>query len=360
MQLIRIFAAALVFAGAPAIARGDGALTARGAYYKEKATRVIQPMLDGTFDAGERGTVDGHFLVDAITSASGAAGAAGSAFTENRYEAGVSYAHQRDIIRGAISARYSTEPDYKSLFVGARADLELAEKNTILGFGGGAGKDDLSNAGAQGDFVELIEGSMNTLLGSLSATQLLSPDAVVSVTYDYARLEGTQHNLYRTVITDTGLVPEVHPDLRGRHAIAASGRWFATGTRTAFIGAYRYYWDTWKVHAHTPELRVVQEAGDSVEVGVRYRFHSQDGAFFYAPRYSGPLLEMPWRSDDIKLSDFTSHTYEAKLAFLGDVFGLEGRWGGSRVELLIQYVDQNNRFGNAIVAQAAFTVPLTY
>ena len=48
-------------------ARGDGTLTARGVYYKERATRVMQPMLDAMFDAGTHGVATGHFLVDAIT-----------------------------------------------------------------------------------------------------------------------------------------------------------------------------------------------------------------------------------------------------------------------------------------------------
>ena len=41
---------ALVLALATATsASGDGQLSARGVYYKEKATRVIQPMLDGAW-----------------------------------------------------------------------------------------------------------------------------------------------------------------------------------------------------------------------------------------------------------------------------------------------------------------------
>src|SRR6478672_11067788 len=106
---------ALLLACATA-AHADGALSMRGVYYKERSTRVVQPMLDGMFDVGTRGLVTGHLLVDAITSASASAGAVSpqEPFTENRYEAGVGYAHELDgpddtiidLIRLAGDAKY--------------------------------------------------------------------------------------------------------------------------------------------------------------------------------------------------------------------------------------------------------------
>ena len=53
--------------GISAPAAADGTLTLRGAYYKERSTRVIQPMMDAAFQVGDHGTATGHLLVDAIT-----------------------------------------------------------------------------------------------------------------------------------------------------------------------------------------------------------------------------------------------------------------------------------------------------
>jgi hypothetical protein len=362
MQLARttalaIGALALALTARPAAA--DGELTLRGAYYKERATRVQQPMLDGAFDVGDNGLATGHVLVDAITSASGASGAAGEAFSEKRYEAGGGYAHQLGALRVDGHGRFSTEPDYRSIFGGARIELELFEKNTVVGLGFDYGRDHITNAGAQDPLVmgNEISGDLSSYLGSISVTQLLSADAVVAITYDVARLDGYQQNPYRTVITDLGLQPELHPDERTRHAIAATGRYFVNRTATAVIATYRYYRDDWGVHAHTPELRLIQEAGDGVEVGVRYRFHRQDAADFALANYTGTEM---LRTDDTKLTAFDSHTLEGKLSLLGEVFGLGGRWAGVRAEGLLQYVAQDNDFGNAIVAQAALTFPFTY
>jgi hypothetical protein len=355
--LTRLVIAAVVLAAAAPV-HADGELTLRHVYYKERATRVQQPMLDGTFELGDNGIIVGHALVDAISSASSASGADATAFTERRYEVGAGYTHQLSGLRLGAQGRFSTEPDYRSIFGGARIELELFEKNLVIGLGGNAGRDHVTNAGAQDPLaMNAIEGDLTTALGSISVTQLLSSDAVVSVTYDVAYLKGFQQNPYRSAITDMGLLAEIHPGKRTRHAIAGSGRYYVQRTRTALIGGYRYYRDDWGVHAHTPELRVIQEAGSGVEFGARYRFHSQDRADFYAERYLGTEA---YRSDDVKLSDFSSHMLEGKLGVIGDVFGLTGRWQDARAEVLLQYVAQSNRFGNAIVAQAALTVPFSY
>jgi hypothetical protein len=346
-----------LLAGAPA-ARADGTLTMRGAYYKERSTRVVQPMLDGTFQVGDHGTADGHLLVDAITSASASSGAADDEpFTEQRYEAGGGYAHELSwgTLRGDL--RFSSEPDYVSLFGGAGLELAFAEKNTIVGLGLGGGHDKVSNAGAQGPFSMAIEDTLDTALAATSVSQLLSPNLVVSAGYDLTYLSGYQQNPYRFVAVGAAARAERHPETRTRHALATTAKWFVSPTRSTVIGSYRFYADSWGVRASTPEVRVVQPIGDLTELGVRYRFHTQGAADFVRETYSE---SDQYVSDDEKLTSFTTHTIEGRFALLGEALGLCGLWGEARGEVLLQYIDQNNRFGNAVAAQLALTLPFTY
>ena len=60
--------AGITFGGAPE-ARAAGTIAGRGGYYKERAHRVMQPMMDGLLDAGARGLVTGQVRVDEITTA---------------------------------------------------------------------------------------------------------------------------------------------------------------------------------------------------------------------------------------------------------------------------------------------------
>lgn len=368
LQLASGLALALALAASPA-ARADGTLTARGVYYKERATRVMQPMLDAMFDVGTRGVVTAHFLVDAITSASTSSGADNAKpFTEKRYEGGATYTHELANLRLGVEGKFSTESDYQSLYAGVRGEIDLAQKNATLGLGGGISADTISAAAAQGLSVPTLdckpgeaktECSLTTYSLFASGSQILGKNVIVGASYDLARANGYQSNPYRMALADDGTAPERHPDSRTRTAVAGSARFFVPVTQTTFIGSYRYYRDNWKVHAHTPELRIVQQVGYSADASLRYRYYTQDGAFFYRDRYVSidPSVS-PYLSDDVKLSDFTTHTIEAKLGILGEAFGLEGRWSGARIEGILAYVAQGNRFGNAIIAHLALTVPL--
>ncbi|MEJ7604508.1 MAG: DUF3570 domain-containing protein [Kofleriaceae bacterium] len=349
-------------------AAADGTLEMRGAYYKERATRVMQPMLDGMFEVGTKGLLSAHLLIDSITSASSSAGAVDSeGFNEKRYEGGAAYGHDLGALRLGVEGKYSSEPDYRSLYAGVRGELDVAQKNTTLGLGGGISHDSIgtSMAGGLGALTleckagEDPQSRCPLTTGSLYASinQIVSRRAIVGLSYDIAVQRGFTSNPYRLAIAANMLVRERHPTERLRHAVAISGR-YQLPTETTLIGVYRYYRDDWKIHGHTPELRVVQEVGDTIDASLRYRYHTQNKAYFYEDRY---VEEDPdYRSDDVKLSKLTTHTLEGKLGLRGETFGLAGRWAAARLEGILQYIIQQNRFGNAIAAQLALTVPFEY
>ncbi|HSD90194.1 MAG TPA: DUF3570 domain-containing protein [Kofleriaceae bacterium] len=375
MQL-RVLALALLV---PSVALADGEVSVRGVYYKERATRVMQPMLDAMFEAGARGLINAHFLVDAITSASASSGADNAQpFTEQRYEAGGSYTHDFGTFRLGGTLKYSTEPDYKSLYAGVRGEVDLAQKNTTLGAGVGLGSDEINAGQAQGLFNPMIacnphviptedsdyskSCSLTSVQAFASVTQVLSRVAVLGLSYDVSRLDGYQSNPYRQVVAGIVLANERDPDERLRQAFGATLRYYVRPTKTTLIGAYRYYRDDWKVRAQTPEIRIVQQAGDSIEAAVRYRYYRQTAAFFYKNRYdaSDDLVNEPYLTADQKLSKFDGHSFEAKIDILGEAFGFEDSWSEARLEGIIEYVVQNNSFGNAIIGHVAVTIPFEY
>jgi hypothetical protein len=353
-------------------ARADGTLAMRGVYYKERATRVVQPMLDGMFDAGLHGVATGHFLVDAITSASVSSGAVNAQpFTERRYEAGGGYTYELGALTLGGEAKYSTESDYVSRYLGVRGQLELDQKNTVIGLGAGVSIDTVSAAAVQGPVVLTLrcdaahpaqnDCRLDTFAAFASVSQILGPNLVVGASVDVSTLRGYQSNPYRQAIVGNGLVAERHPTERTREAFAGSLRYYVAPSHTTLIGAYRYYRDTWDVHAHTPEARVVQEVGDHVDVTLGYRYYTQDGAYFFRTHYPAddPGLTQ-FVTDDVKLSSFTGHTFEGKLGVLGEQFELPGMWAGARFEGMFEYDVQHNRYGNAVVAHVALILPFSY
>jgi hypothetical protein len=346
---------------APGTARADGEVSVRGAYYKERSTRVAQPMLDALFGVGEQGQLRAHLLVDSISSASVAAGAAGEPFSENRTEVGASYLHTIQLVSFGGGGRVSIEPDYKSAFGQLRAQVELNQRTTTIGLNLAGGRDTLSNEGAQTDIVEPIEGKLFTALGSLSVGQVLSPILLGQVTYDLSRLSGFQENPYRSVSAGGMLEPERVPDTRLRHAVLGGLRLFLPVSRTTLAGSYRLYADDWGLIGHTPELRAIQELVPDLDAHIRYRLHHQGAADFYRTTYpsADPAVE-PYLTDDVKLSELTTQTFGVKLDVAARLLGVEGRLAGARAEALFEYIRQTSYFGNAVAAQIAFTVPFSY
>src|SRR5262249_41171220 len=159
--------------------------------------------MDAIFDAGTHGIVTGHFLVDAITSASASSGAVNAVpFNELRYEGGVGYTHELGALTVGGDAKYSTESDYPSIYGGGAAPLELGQKNTVLGLGAGISADTVSAAAAQGPSMPTLRCDdahpaetdcpldVYSLYGS--ASQIVGKDTVVAATVDLATLRGYQ------------------------------------------------------------------------------------------------------------------------------------------------------------------------
>lgn len=345
---------------APAYA--DGEISMRGGYYKEEATRVVQPMIDARLDVGEAGELRPHALVDAITSASAASGAVpGVAFTENRYEVGATYLHAVGNLRLGGSLRFSDEPDYTSTFAGVRGAIDLADRNTTLGVALFLGRDTITNGNNQGGPTSLITEELDTTTTSFSIAQVLSPQLVATATYDLTFLDGFQANMYRTVVAGGNVERERVPKTRLRHAIFASVRGFIPATRTTVAPGYRYYRDDWGVISHTPELRVVQQVIPGIDMQGRYRYYRQTAADFFKEIYNSndPAME-PFLTNDGKLERFRSHWFTFKLDLLFASLGIRGSLSGVSANVSLTYIDTTSRFGNAITGQLAFTIPFEY
>ncbi len=355
MQLTALVAVVLAL---PATARAEGEVTLRTQYYKERSTRVAQPMVDGHWQTGDS-EVRGHFLTDAITSASPASGAAGRPFTEYRWEVGGGYTRTLGPARAGGDARFSRESDYQSLFGVLRGELDLARRNTTLGLTAGAGRDTLSNAGAQGGISQRIEGKLRTYLAAVTLSQVLTPRVIAGAGYELVHLRGFQENPYRTVVAGGIIEMERLPSKRLRHAITASVRGVVPETGSTVIAGYRLYVDDWGMLAHSPELRLVQEWPAGMAVHLRWRYHRQDPADFFRFIYDdGDPAVQPYLTDDVKLSGFDTQTFGVKVEAPLHLLGLRGPQGGVRVDLLAEYVIQNNRFGDAVIGGLGVTVPV--
>ncbi|MEM9194015.1 MAG: DUF3570 domain-containing protein [Myxococcota bacterium] len=357
-------AATTVPLGAPsnASAQGwSGAVEVRGNYYWERSTRVVAPEINVEAESPGGLRVNGHYLVDSITSASQAAGAIVDVrFTEIRHDFGAGIGYEFDLGDASLdlsaNLRYSNEPDYRSHGARINAALALNDRATTLNLGVG-GVHDVVGSVLRGTSEEDQGkvGNLNSLVVSAGISQVLTPTLQVSVGYDFGYLSGFLSNPYRAVPL-VQLEPERHPDTRSRHTLYGRVAWYIPATRTALHALYRAYIDSWDIGALTPELRVYQELGDTFVLRTRWRHYTQTRAFFQQESYTE---DDEFRTADPKMTRFHSNLLGGLLLVRMDF--LEGSAldfaRDATFELGIEYIWNTNSFGNGVIAQAGARVP---
>jgi hypothetical protein len=355
-----------------------GAVETRGNYYWERSTRVIAPTVHAELAApsGVRLSVD--YLVDAITSASVAAGVnADIRFTEIRHDVGLGIAYEFRLSDDAqlltsLRARWSEEPDYSARSVGTSAQLSLNERSTLLSLSASWAFDDVrmrimggprmgiydvdANAGVRQTHPWDIDLHVLTLTAGWS--QVLSPRLVLETGYDLGYLSGYQNNVYRQVTVAGTPRPENHPRLRWRHAVYGRLAYYLAETRTSLQVLGRAYLDSWDIAALTPELRVYQEVGPLAQVRLRWRHYTQTAAYFYREPLEYVATDV-WVSADPKMSRFHSNLLGVQLLLGLDFLSgsaLDFARGGS-VDFGFDYLWNTNRFGNGVIAQFGLRLP---
>lgn len=351
-----------------------GAVSLWGNYYWETSTRVEAPSVAFRLSSPDGIDVHGEYLLDAITSASVAAGVISDVrFTEIRHQGTFGVGHEFDLggaqLRLDVTGRISSEPDYLATGITLSGALTLAERCSVIGFAIGYIHDDvgaivrggpprvdpvtgrdLSNRGRLGQ----LEG----LNLSISYTQILSAWSVATIGYDLVHNDGFLQNAYRQVQVQGTLTPEHHPDQRTRHSFYGRLALMIPDSHTAFHVLYRVYLDDWALGALTPEVRVYQEVGDDVTLRVRYRYYNQLDSFFYRPvdQYT---FDDEFVTADQKMAAFQTHLVGFRvlvsLGFLGG--GPLDFLARGRFTLSFDYLWQGSRFGNAVLSQAGVEVP---
>jgi hypothetical protein len=321
-----------------------------GSYYKERSTRVISPMIHGKADLPLEAEVELGYLIDQITSAS-------AAVTPGQDVVFQEYRHQLDVSAGIklfgtravsftprVGLRYSDEPDYKSLGFNVDLELEILEETTLnLGFGYLAdtiGMRPTPNTMIDPNATQFRD-HLKTPFVRTGVTRILTPSLIASLQLEAQIPRGFQENQYRV---------EQHPDERNRYAITTWGAYRIEESRTTIRLEYRFYADTWKLRAHSAELRVTQQIIPSLEIEPRIRFHIQNGVFFEDAVTVGDEI---FRTEDPKLKAFDAETFGLQLSWELDV--LEGTFLDLFSDVLIQpyyaFLRQTNSYGNAHIAQ---------
>lgn len=358
----------------PNRAHADDRVVVRGNYYREPSTRVLQPQVSFAKDLpDERLTIGVDYLLDAISSASIAAGAAvlggDKVFTEMRHETAGHVSSRLGPWGLGSYFRYSTETDYLARGTGLSLTRSLRQRTLTLSARYGYNFDRAfritNNLGVLNPWRSNIVTSQGTRPGptnllathylALGVTQLLGRHVLASLNLEAAHLRGPQDNPYRSVGNN---LPEVHPLLRRRFAPSLDLRWAIPDTPLAIEQRYRYYADDWGVSAHATDSRLHLRLVSVLRLRARYRFYTQNSAEF-ADADGFYLPSDPYRTNDPKLYAFVSHTPGIELTYEFDGLARHPslRWlAGGWIQATYNHVFQTSRYGNARLGSLAFSL----
>jgi len=359
---------ALGLLGAPRPLAAEDKLILRGNYYREASTRVLAPEVIITKDLpDERLTLGVGYLLDAVSSASIAAGAAAVTggdfvFTEIRH--GTTATASSKLGNNYLGAffHYSTESDYRARMIGGSYAREILDRSGMISASYSASFDrvygiranirDLQDWTSTGDTNLLQVHYLN-----LGYSHALHRTVLGGINLEGIVARGPQDNPYRKVLNG---LDESHPLRRLRFAPSLFVRWAIPKARLVIEPRYRYYADDWGIRAHAFDARVHVRATRNLLFRLRYRYYSQGAAYFFSAD-GNYAPEAVLRSADPKVSEFHSHTPGAQIAVKLDPLAerLEGLHflRGAWVMATYNHIFQTNRFGNARLGSLSLTLP---
>jgi Protein of unknown function (DUF3570) len=355
---------------APAEARAENLVTVRAVYFREPSTRVVQPIAEITRDLPGGWDVRATYLLDAITSASVAAGTltGDNTFTEIRNEVGLAVGKRIAGTQINVGYHYSAESDYWSHTLNGAVAQHLWGDTGLLQASGGASFDSMSARGRTPSCAKPGELAcyLRAYFGGVGYTQILTPVFIVQASVEAGYLSGFQANLYRSV---PGHGYEAVPDTRLRLAVAPRAAYYLPGTGSGFQLHYRYYRDSWSVDSHTIEGRYYQELTDDLELRLSFRQYFQTPADFLCDwmasvRENAPSCYSPdarYYPGDPKLAPVRTSMPEVKLMW--EAAGLRGTpffgWfaAGTFEISYAYYFQSSSTFGNAHLLQVGYAMP---
>lgn len=337
--------------------RWNGDLELRGNYFLERSTRVVVPTARASLVSPTGLRIGADVLVDSITSASIAQGAASDElFTERRWGVGFSVGRAHEIasdvtLDWSLFGRYSFENDYFATTVGFDTMLALAQRCSMLRFNSTLILDRVEKT-SDPSFRQPLRG-VSLRFGY---EQVLTPTVTATVAADVAYLDGFLANAYRSVaVPGEGRLAENHPNSRFRIAPSLQVRWHIPVSRTSLHLRVRGYDDTWDITAMTAEARIYQEVGEHFIARVRYRIYDQTMSYFADNNYFVPGSGEHLVTADPKMQSFGTQELgfkvEWRLPWLTGLH-LENAW----FDLSFDSRWNDNRYGNAVLAQAGMRI----
>lgn len=296
--------------------------------------RVDAPSVLLALPLGRRWLVESSATVDTVSGASPRyySDVSGASRMEDRrkaYDAKVTRYFERTAF--ALGASTSKENDYLSKAVSAEGRWSSADNNTTFSAGVGGSNDVITPV--HGGVLNLTRATRQTQELMLGVTRAITRNDLAQLTIGGSSGRGDFSDPYKQ--------NDVRP--AQRDITTALLRWnhHFDGWNTTLRSSYRYYADSFQVHAHTAELACVMAPPSSSALAFKLtpgvRYYTQSSASFYVDPvtdvaiYPGTLGQAQYSTVDQRLSAFGAVALN---------FKLEMAWGRWTADLKYERYEQ--------------------
>jgi hypothetical protein len=257
---------------------------------------------------GDHFSVAYNYYEDMISSASIDVITQASAYKEIRKQNSLSV----DAVHGktTYSLGYiaSNEPDYKAKTAFGTISQDMFGDLTTVTFGFTRGWDRVGERGTTRD------DPLDRFGWNVGLSQILTRNTVLNLNYEVTEADGMINNPYRQVrFLDAqeplgyGYQKEVYPRTRSGNAASATVKYYLPW-RAAATGTYRFYSDTFGIHANTGELAYTQPVFHTWTVDSHLRYYQQSHASFYSDLFPYANAQN-FMARDRELASFGSVTF---------------------------------------------------
>ncbi|MGH8264106.1 MAG: DUF3570 domain-containing protein [Steroidobacteraceae bacterium] len=266
----------------------------------------------------ERVSFSANWYEDMVSSASVDVKSYASPYKEKRTQ----YSLGADYVRGkttySIGYTNSDEPDYVANTAFASISQDLFGDLTTITLGYQRGW----NTVGQRDAPAFSERT-DTRNYQIGLSQIITKNLIIGASYEAITDEGYLNNPYRSVrscddtaCTTASFQAERYPRTHTSNAAAVRARYHLPW-RAAVYGEYRFYTDTWKVHAHTAQIGYTYPWKDDWVFDANFRYYTQTQADFYSDLFPRANFAN-FLARDKELSTFNSQSIglEASYRFL--------------------------------------------
>ncbi|CAG0959140.1 hypothetical protein BURK2_00633 [Burkholderiales bacterium] len=278
---------------------------------------------------GEATAFEANLMHDAVSGASPLyhdtlSGASGKGVNDHRTAGDVKFTRYFGNDALALGLAASSERDYRSRAASAEWRHWSQDRNTTitLGLGGSDDRIDPVNGLARGSQRH----SSEVLLG---LTQVLSPQSLLQANLVLGRGEGYFSDPYKPL--------DKRPQTREHQVLQVRYHHYLRPWDASLRLAWRYYRDTWSIHAHSLEAAWHQPLGKGWWVMPGLRYYTQSAAWFY----HDPPFPSGWQLGAI----YSGDTRLAAFGALAPSLSLGRDWGGGwRSDLRFEAYRQEARW----------------